>query len=185
MEHHAGFSENSMDLTAAEKTTLLAMFDESYGDFVAVGKVVGAEHLEALLQALGGQKPHVPTPENFWQQLRRAARDEEMRRKFKGHNQQELAIDYRMSERQVRRILAAPARERRKPEPVKSLKVSVAVYARVAMLAQRLNASARTVHNVLVDIALALPDLDERLRAAFGGQRDIFTDTDRTTDKAA
>lgn len=184
MEHPSGYNTNS-NLSTAEKSALLGMFGEEHSEFIAIGKALGPEGLDKLLAMLGGQKPHIPTPDNFWQGLAREARDEEMRRKFRGHNQQELAIEYEMSERQVRRILAAPARERRHAEPVKSLKLSITNYVRVSMLAQRYKLSARGMHNVLVDVALQLPNLDELVRAALGGQQDIFADADRTTDRAA
>jgi len=93
-------------MVQVKRTELLACYTADHPNpFVALGKQIGAEQLEAVLAALGGKNVYVPTPESFWRELYRDIRDAEIRSRFKGNNTRELSLEYQLSERHVRRIV--------------------------------------------------------------------------------
>ena len=89
-----------MDLLA-----LLASPDAPDEPLVRLGRRFGTAVVEAVLDELGGSKPHIPQRENFLAKLERAARDGEIRRRFRGNNYRELADEFGLCERQIKTIV--------------------------------------------------------------------------------
>lgn len=88
------------------QSELLNCYSEEHpSDLVQLGKQIGADNLNRVLSVLGGRNVYVPTGEQFWKGLYREIRNEEMRAKFRGNNIKELALEYDLDERQVRRIV--------------------------------------------------------------------------------
>ncbi|WP_170142062.1 Mor transcription activator family protein [Thioalbus denitrificans] len=81
------------------------MFAPDHSPWVEIGQRIGVDALGVVLSRLGGEKVHVPTEDNFWACLERAVRDEEIRQRFRGWNMKELAAEYGVDTRHVRRIL--------------------------------------------------------------------------------
>lgn len=81
------------------RTVRPADVPEEYADLVAC---LGMEGFLRLSQLCGGETLYIPKRES----LLRAARDREIRARFDGGNHRGLARQFRLSERQVRKILA-------------------------------------------------------------------------------
>lgn len=84
---------------------LLGRFAPAEDPLVDVGQRVGPDALDEILDALGGQKVHIPERESFWRRLERRLRNERIRAGFRGDNYGELAEQWSLSERQVRTIV--------------------------------------------------------------------------------
>lgn len=84
---------------------LLARFTPEFSPWVAIGQRIGADALCCVMEELGSQHVHVPTPEYFHGHLFRAIRDDDIRSRFRGNNYDELSDDYGLSPRQIRRIV--------------------------------------------------------------------------------
>lgn len=84
---------------------LLENFTPEHSSWVAIGKRIGGEALEVVLDELGGQHTHVPTAEYFRAALFRTIRDADIRARFRGTNYDELSTDYDITPRQIRRIV--------------------------------------------------------------------------------
>lgn len=84
---------------------LLGQFDADYSPLVRIGYRIGPQALTVVLEELQGQKPHIPSPDHFWDRLAREVRNEQMRAEFNGRNLAELAARYQLAERYVRRIV--------------------------------------------------------------------------------
>lgn len=182
MGHRSGHNENLNNST--EQAELLERFDDDFSEFVALGKRIGPVALNELLEVFGGQKPHIPKANSFWRSLEVTVRNETIRTQFRGNNIEQLALEYELSERQLRNIVAGP-RYVRYPtrEPPRSLKLSEARFAHVQQVAARNGVTLRAAHEALMAIVLSLPDLQRRVADVLG-QRMLFDwqETDRTTD---
>ncbi len=153
------------------------MFDDEYNSLVAFGHRCGVNALDDLLQILGGQKPHIPTPRNFWVTLQREARDEEVRTRFRGNNYEQLAMEYELSERQVRRIVNNEPRCYAKPKPVRStLSVRSEHHQRLANLSTALNVPLRVVVDVALAIVCEADDLSDQVALRIGCSRQFEFD---------
>lgn len=71
---------------------------EEYLDIV---ETIGLEAFLQLAALCGGQTLYIPKPES----LARGSRDREIRARFNGSNYRALAAQFRLSERQIRKIL--------------------------------------------------------------------------------
>ena len=71
---------------------------EEYRD---IAEAIGMEAFAQLTLLCGGQNLYIPKRES----LERAARDREIRTRFNGGNYRSLAAQYRLSERQIRKII--------------------------------------------------------------------------------
>lgn len=71
---------------------------EEYRD---IAEELGMEAFMRLSRLCGGQCLYIPKPES----LEREARDREIRSRFNGGNYRALALQYRLSERQIRKII--------------------------------------------------------------------------------
>ena len=71
---------------------------EEYRD---IAEAIGMEAFTQLTLLCGGQNLYIPKRES----LERAARDREIRARFNGGNYRALAAQYRLSERQIRKII--------------------------------------------------------------------------------
>lgn len=141
-----------------QQLALLDTFSDEHNEFVALGKRIGPDALNAVLETLGGQKPHVPTPTSFWSGLVREVRDEKVRARFRGNNIDELAQEFELSERHIRNILATSKQRRAvaRSESTRPVQVSVSRYDAVAGLAAEYVVPMRTMIDALLDIALSL-----------------------------
>lgn len=91
-----------MTLTMQETQELRAIrredIPEEYRDIV---DTLGMDVFLALAELCGGQNLYIPKSES----LRREGRDREIRARFNGSNYRALAAQYRLTERQIRKIL--------------------------------------------------------------------------------
>ena len=71
---------------------------DEYRDLV---DALGMDVFLALTDLCGGQSLYIPKPES----LRRDGRDREIRARFNGGNYRTLAAQFRLSERQIRKII--------------------------------------------------------------------------------
>ncbi len=72
----------------------------------AVGDIAAGKVLKIFAMRHGGQQMTIPDPQDLW----REERDRQICLKFNGANLQELAILYRLSVTQVRRIVVGKRR---------------------------------------------------------------------------
>lgn len=77
---------------------LLEDIPEDYRDIV---ETIGMKAFIQLTQLCGGQDLYIPRLES----LERGPRDRDIRARFDGHNYRALGIQFRLSERQVRKII--------------------------------------------------------------------------------
>lgn len=86
--------------TAIQTTTAILPGDvpAEYQDLVAA---LGFEGFLTLVELCGGQSLYIPMRES----LRRDSRDREIRARFNGGNYRALAAQFRLSERQIRKII--------------------------------------------------------------------------------
>jgi len=172
--------------------TLLGMFGEEYNQITmlaarvdeavthkldaaareSVQQAIGGDVVEVLLGAvfdvLGGQKPHIPTAPAFYGGLARTVRDEEIRARFKGNNLAELSEDTGLTTRQLRNIVAGRARQYKRPQEEKRpAKLTAGHYAAVNAISTQHMVPICQVLEVLLDVALSAPDIEQQLRAAF------------------
>lgn len=89
--------------TEALRTVRPEDIPEEYADLV---DALGLPAFLTLVELCGGQSLYVPMPES----LHRDGRDREIRARFDGGNYRALARQYRLSERQVRKIVSRPPR---------------------------------------------------------------------------
>lgn len=162
--------------TEIAQKELLGKFTDEFNPLVELGQRIGATALNGVLDVLGGLKPHIPTQDNFWQGLQRVVRDEEIRVKFNGNNYEQLAIDYELDPRQVRRIVNTQTKTYRTPEKLKAVKVGPQHHALIDEYARQFGSSHHAVLDALLSIALEAGDVDERLRRHLGvvDNADIF-----------
>jgi len=85
---------STTNLTAIRATDI----PEEYSDIV---ETIGMESFLGLVGLCGGQNLYIPKLES----LERQGRDRDIRARFTGGNYRALAIQYRLSERQVRKII--------------------------------------------------------------------------------
>lgn len=71
---------------------------EEYRD---IAEAIGMEAFTQLTLLCGGQSLYIPKRES----LERAARDRDIRARFDGGNYRALAAQFRLSERQIRKII--------------------------------------------------------------------------------
>lgn len=71
---------------------------EEYRD---IAEAIGMEAFTQLTLLCGGQSLYIPKRES----LERNARDRDIRARFDGGNYRALAVQYRLSERQIRKII--------------------------------------------------------------------------------
>lgn len=86
--------QNTTALRAIRPTDI----PEEYQDLV---DVLGLDVFLTLADLCGGQNLYIPKPES----LARDGRDREIRARFDGGNYRALAAQYRLSERQIRKIV--------------------------------------------------------------------------------
>lgn len=77
---------------------LLRDIPEEYRD---LAEVLGVETFLRLVSLCGGQDLYIPKRES----LERGPRDRAIRARFDGGNYRALAVQYRLSERQIRKIV--------------------------------------------------------------------------------
>lgn len=160
-----------MEQPKIDKTDLLSKFDKEYNSFVRIGQAIGPAALGVVLAEFGGQKPHIPTESNFYNNLFREVRNEEIRAKFDGRNYEQLSITYGLCEKQVRTIIHSQAKQYAKPKDNhQTVKISSTHHEALTDLADRHACTMHHVVSLLLDMALQSPELCERLRAEFGEQ---------------
>jgi len=71
---------------------------EEYRD---IAEAIGLEAFTQLTLLCGGQSLYIPKRES----LERNARDRDIRARFNGYNYRALAVQFRLSERQIRKII--------------------------------------------------------------------------------
>ena len=71
---------------------------ESYRDLL---DTLGRETFFKVVRACSGQNLYIPK----WESLERNARDRDIRAHFNGGNYRALAVQFRLSERQIRKII--------------------------------------------------------------------------------
>ena len=80
------------------RTIPLSDIPEEYRD---IAEAIGMEAFTQLTLLCGGQSLYIPKRES----LERNARDREIRARFDGGNYRALAAQFRLSERQIRKII--------------------------------------------------------------------------------
>ena len=86
------------DDPAIRRVVVLALKSSGYTDLV---EVLGLDGFLTLVDLCGGQSLYIPKGET----LRRDGRDREIRARFNGGNYRALASQFRLSERQIRKIV--------------------------------------------------------------------------------
>lgn len=87
--------------TSDERARVLEHFSPEHSPLIEIGQRIGPDALNAVLEVLGGQKPHIPKAETFWASLEREIRNERIRARFMGNNHQELADESGLDVRQI------------------------------------------------------------------------------------
>lgn len=72
-----------------------------------LAELIGLDNFKKLVLTFGGLNLYIPKKDSF----NRAARNEEIRRKFTGSNFKELAAEYDLTEVQIRSIVSDIVRE--------------------------------------------------------------------------
>ena len=85
--------------TELTRTVRMEDVPPEYQDIAAA---LGMEHFMRLVALCGGQSLYLPKLDS----LTRSSRDREIRARFDGGNYRALAVQFRLSERQVRKIVA-------------------------------------------------------------------------------
>lgn len=78
----------------------LALDMISEGLYRMIAEAIGTDNFYKLAEIVGGTTIYIPKPES----LTRPVRDARIKKEFTGHNHQELARKYGVTERWVRRI---------------------------------------------------------------------------------
>lgn len=173
MNYHSG---HETSLSAADKRQLLEGFDPQYSPLVELGHALGPQALDTLLSKMGGQKPHIPSLENFWGGLKREVRDQRIRARFVGNNYEQLALEWGLSERQVREIVKGEQRSYKRPaDPRVPVKLPVALHAALRNEAERMNVSTRDLAAALLEEALGNPLALGRAAQRLGAQMILET----------
>lgn len=167
-------------------TELLASVEDDNNQFAELGRRIGPDNLNAVLEVFGSQKPHVPTPDSFWARLLREERNAKIRQEFNGRNYAELAEKYSghrglgtLSERHVREIVHGHTKTyKRPPESMKPIKAAPEVYNEIAQLAEKHHVP---MHQILLHAWLHLMAKDgagllRELRERYGEQQGIDLD---------
>lgn len=76
-------------------------FEDIPLDLRDIAETIGMEAFLGLIHLCGGQNLYIPKMES----LQRDGRDRDIRARFDGGNYRALAAQYRLSERQVRKII--------------------------------------------------------------------------------
>lgn len=164
-----------MKFSDDDLTETLECFDERHSDMVALGKTLGAGAVREMCKLMGGRKVHVPEFDNLVWQLKRTVRDEELRAKFRGNNLAELAAEYRMSARQVHRILHGDRKiYLRDHERTAGLRTSRANHGRILALAQQHGLAVRQIVDTVIDAGLASTELTASLADAAARNSPLF-----------
>ena len=80
------------------RTIPMSDIPEEYRD---IAEAIGMEAFTQLTLLCGGQSLYIPKRES----LERNARDRDIRTRFDGGNYRALAVQFRLSERQIRKII--------------------------------------------------------------------------------
>ena len=80
------------------RTIPMSDIPEEYRD---IAETIGMEAFTQLSLLCGGQNLYIPK----WESLQRNARDRDIRARFDGGNYRALAAQFRLSERQIRKII--------------------------------------------------------------------------------
>lgn len=92
-----------MILTTQETQELRTIRREDIpGEYRDIVDTLGMDVFLALTELCGGQNLYIPKSES----LRRDGRDREIRARFNGGNYRALASQFRLSERQIRKIIS-------------------------------------------------------------------------------
>lgn len=153
---------------------LLDIFSEEDSELIELGKRIGSEHLNDVLDVFGGMKPHIPSADNFWRALERRKRDAEIKAAFKGNNLDALMEAYNLTERRLRQILFEGKKKRQGNGNAAPLKAGTEYHAEVLRLASDHGVTARTMCDVLLDVALKCPELVDEIGERLGSQGKLF-----------
>jgi len=155
-----------------KKQELLTEFDADFHPLGRLGLDLGTDAIDKLLAEYGGQKPHLPMPENFWGLLARESRDTKIRDEFKGNNHEQLAVDFQLSERQVRTIVNGTGKHYIRPkENNKPIKCPSDQHKAIAILAEQHDVPMHAVLGVILKSALELPQVEQALVEAFASDQ--------------
>lgn len=164
-----------MKFSDADLSETLECFADNHSDMVVLGKKLGTHAVREICGLMGGRKVHVPEFDNLVWDLKRTVRDEELRVRFRGNNLAELAQQYRMSARQVHRILHGDRKVYlRNHERTKGLRTSQAHHARMLALAQQYGLAVRHVVDAVIAAGLASVDLTATLAGAQARSQPLF-----------
>lgn len=90
---------------ARAKDELLSRFPPEKSVWIEIGQAIGAENLDHVLRIIGGQVVSAPSSEWLWAMLERDLRNERIRAQFRGNNVTQLADDFGLDPRTIRRIV--------------------------------------------------------------------------------
>lgn len=136
------------NLSLRDKQALLETLPAEFSPWVDLASTIGVARLEEVLQVFRGEKIHVASPENFWSNIARTLRNNEIRALFhpRDYGYERLACEFSgfmglstLSARHVREIIHAkqrPHNRKRKPERQAVIKVEPDQKSRIARLAQ-------------------------------------------------
>jgi len=163
MTTHSGSSKNWTQKQMDDKA-LLDMFDEGHSDLVELAKLIGLDGMRAVMQVYAGQKPHIPQYDNFINGLQRTARNNEMCNRFTGDNHGQLALEYKLDESQVRRIVNHEGKTKMRTVPKAVIKASPDTRSYIMGLAKKHDVTTCEITDALIDIAANTTDVDAMVR---------------------
>lgn len=159
MNHHSGCDKNNKKEQFGE---LLAGASVEQNEIIELGKKIGPDNLTIVMEMFGGLKKHIPTVENFSNELQRQKRNKEIVSKFRGDNINELSIEYGLEKREIRAIVHHSPRPKKQPINTSVLKCASVHYDRIKILARDLNAATiRDVVDAMFETAFDNPDYKE------------------------
>lgn len=92
-------------MTTDDQASLLTRFVDEHHPMIELGKLVGVDALNSILNRFASERLYIPSPERFWEGLQREARNHDMCLKYNGKNIDEVAISGGVSPRHARRII--------------------------------------------------------------------------------
>ena len=98
-------------LSTEEMAVLADQFKPEYHPMLEVISAIGIEAAQRLMLLFGGEKLHVPTPEIFWERLKRETRNQEIFNRYTGRNIAQLAEEYELSRQSIYKIVNSFGRQ--------------------------------------------------------------------------
>lgn len=158
----------------SNQAELLECFSDDFHPLVRFGKKYGPQVITDLLEELGGTKPHMAKPENFWHSLELEYRNTQIRNQFRGNNHAELGETFGLSERQIRDVVQGSTRKAKRHDKTAAIHIAQDQHQTLRDFAAPYCAgSEREFVAALLDAAMLSKEVATALRKKFGKQISI------------